>query len=294
MFLTRRRKRNVKRKHDKLDFDKVDDDLYFSMVCEESSSSCPKRRWKKKKSTRESPINEWNKETSNAHAQKRPKRELVNKACDNITAPVPSTSVSEITPKTNPVPVHSVAITVLPEKSVEQNKGNREPVKSVDEMKASSSFHPKIRVKTAAELGMCFIFVEDVQKVQPKVQNLLESAFPSGNSPTDSDINNKLDLKIVAKLYKKYFTNELREKIRYVAKMLRLIEKYLVESKSNLDRITKSKCSDAEKLMLRCQTHSDLSRKIKACQTTLKEQLTFLDKVDDLSLIHISEPTRPY
>lgn len=150
------------------------------------------------------------------------------------------------------------------------------------ESKLFIKHNAKLRIKTAAELGSAILFVDCNMKNRSPVPISFQSAFTSSSKSRDDlkvDVDCKLNIKVISRLYKKFFTTENQSRIRKVAEILQNVTENVDRNNERILEINSCKSSDAEKLMLRYQAYSDHKRKLEAHHIALKEQFEIITKI---------------
>lgn len=259
------RKRNAKRRYDTLSFDRLDDDRYFEMACEEPTYQTVRRtrKTRKKVNYKESESSEESEPPPEITIKKEPEQLQVSEQplLKIKHEPKPECYKVEI----NPIIIKTENLTNIKTES-----------------KLFTKHNAKLRIKTAAELGSSILFVDCNTKTSSPVPISFQSVFTSSSKSRNDlkiDVDCKLNIKIISRLYKKFFTTENQSRIRKVAEILQNVTESVDRNNERILEINSCKSTDAEKLMLRYQAYSDHKRKLEAHHIALKEQFEIIAKI---------------
>lgn len=159
--------------------------------------------------------------------------------------------------------------------------------------KVNNSLIGKIRVKTPAELGSTVIFIDKSEDLSGILLPTTDVSFQNYFSDliintddadkTENSISvEKLNIQLISKLYKKFFTLENQTKIKKVAELLQNLNENIKRKIDRLVEIKKdNKSTEAEKLMLRHQAHGQFNRVRESNEAALKEQFDIFGKIFD-------------
>lgn len=138
----------------------------------------------------------------------------------------------------------------------------------------------RIRIKSAYELGSNLIFVDTASEseksskpttYQPVLSDLITSEAES-KLTQNTNVESKFNIHTISSLYKKIFTKDNKIIIRKVAEALQNLSESIKKKNDKLNEINCSRSTDAEKLMMRHQAHSEFNRVRDSNQNILKKQ----------------------
>lgn len=157
-------------------------------------------------------------------------------------------------------------------------------IKQEPRNEAVVTFVPKIRIKSAYELGSSIVFVElspgsaigSKFAIQPALSDLIASDAAVQRSAAMAA---RYNIQTISNLYREFFTKENQTVIKKVAEVLQNLSENIERKNEKLTAISNSRSTDAEKLLMRCQAHSEFSRVKEVYQGALRQQFEEIGRI---------------